>query len=72
MSNDRKQPNKVLPVNITTRTSLAAWPYEDFPGDPYWVAGATPKPYQWIMGMTITPQIHGDPSVSSKNALMSP
>lgn len=62
MPQDRRQPNKVLAGNATSRTSLSAWPYEDFPGDPYWVGGSTPKPYQWSMDLLITPQVHGDPS----------
>jgi hypothetical protein len=62
MSATRQKPNKVLPVTVTTKTALSSWPYQDFVGDPYWTGGATPKPYQWEVEVTVLAQVHGDPS----------
>lgn len=58
----RQQPNKVLGMRVTEKFDLEAWPYEDFPGDPYWQGGSTPKPYRWILKMNVSAQTHGDPS----------
>ena len=62
MAVNRQKPNKVLAGRATSSIELEAWPYEDFPGDPWWQGGDTPRPYRWEITMTITAQSHGDPS----------
>ena len=58
----RKKPNKVLSCSVTSITDLDAWPYEDFPGDPYWSGGPSPKSYLFDATIDIYQQNHGDPS----------
>jgi hypothetical protein len=58
----RQKPNKVLSGRVVASLGLESWPDADFPGDPYWQGGATPKPYRWQLTVNINQQQHGDPS----------
>lgn len=65
MTTSRQKPNKVLSAQASAITGLESWMYEDYPGDPYWSGGTSPKPYRWEITVIVTPQVHGDTSTNT-------
>lgn len=51
-------PGKVLPISITSVTTLDIWPYDDGTGDPYRKGGASPKSYVFEIDISITGVVH--------------
>lgn len=51
-------PAKILQVLVTAASALDNWPFDDGLGDQFWDGGSSPKPYQWELVGTVTPQIH--------------
>lgn len=59
MSSKINIPAKVIAVQVTSKTGLDTWPYDDGSGDPYWNGGSSPKSYRWEIAIDITVKNHG-------------
>lgn len=50
-----ERPGKLIEVNVTSVTGIAAWPFDDGLDDPWFIAG---NPYRWRIVMTISGETH--------------
>lgn len=59
MAFSSERPSKVLACQATTSVPGVAWPYDDGTGEKWWAGGTDPKPYKWVIDLTVTAQAHG-------------
>lgn len=52
-------PAKVIEATALSVTPTSFWPYNG--GDPYWIGGDNPQPYQWIVDLSVVAQNHSSP-----------
>lgn len=50
-------PSKVLSCFVSEITPSDYWPYDNG-RDPYWKNGTDPKPFRWVVSMTVETQFH--------------
>ena len=56
---DLNVPAKVLPVTVSSVTSIGEWEHDDGLGDSFWSGGSNPKAYKWEITMSVTTVNHG-------------